>query len=236
MLLFMASFIAGILSILAPCVLPVLPVILWGTLNESNYKRIMTIILSFMISIIIFTFLLKISTIFINIDPKIRKYISWIILISFGLITIFPELREQCKSLLKIKNISWPKESQSIWWQILLWASLGPIFTTCSPTYTLIIATILPLSLIEGTISIILYSLWLGFAVWLIALFGKVLVQRLHIISNSDGLFKKILGMIILVTGISIITGFDKTIETSIIDFGWYGVTHFEKNLIQKLE
>jgi len=70
----------------------------------------------------------------------------------------------------------------------------------------------------------------------MIALFGKVLIKRLHIISNSDGLFKKILGIIILVTGISIITGFDKTIETSIIDSGWYGVTHFEEDLVQKIQ
>jgi hypothetical protein len=70
----------------------------------------------------------------------------------------------------------------------------------------------------------------------LIALFGKVIIRRLHIISNSDGLFKKILGIIILITGISIIIGFDKTIETTIIDSGWYGVTRFEENLIQKLQ
>ena len=38
MLIYLVSFLAGILTILAPCVLPVLPVILWGTLNESNYK------------------------------------------------------------------------------------------------------------------------------------------------------------------------------------------------------
>jgi cytochrome c biogenesis protein CcdA len=236
MLLFIISFIAGVLTILAPCVLPVLPVILWGTLNESNYKRIITIILSFMISIVVFTFLLKVSTAFISIDQQIRKTISGMILIIFWIISLFPQLWEQCKVWLHIKQTSWPKESQSLLWQILLWASLGPIFTTCSPTYTLIIATILPLSLFTWTISIVLYALGLWFAVGLIALFGKVLIKRLHIISNSDGWFKKILGIIIILTWISIISGLDKKIETAIIDSGWYGVTYFEENLVQKLQ
>lgn len=236
MLLFAVSFLAGVLTILAPCVLPILPVILWGTLNESNYKRIITTILSFIISIIIFTFLLKISTVFIAIDQQVWKIVSGVILIAFWTISLFPELREQCKSLFKIKSISWPKESQSLRWQIILWASLGPIFTTCSPTYTLIIATILPLSILQGTISIMLYALWLGFAVGMIAIFGKTLVRKLNIISDGNGWFKKILWLIIILTGMAIITGFDKKVETVIIDSGWYGVTNFEENLVKKLQ
>lgn len=236
MFIFTLSFLAGVLTILAPCVLPVLPVILWGTLNESNYKRILTIIISFVSSIILFTFLLKVSTAFISIDQQVRKIISGVILIMFGVISLFPEVREQCKSLLKIKSISWPKESQSLRWQIILWASLGPIFTTCSPTYTLIIATILPLSILQGTISIMLYALWLGFAVGMVAVFGKTLVRKLNIISDGDWWFKKILGMLIILTGMAIITGFDKKIETSIIDAWWFWVTSLEENLVKKLQ
>ena len=235
MLLFTVSFLAGILTILAPCVLPVLPVILWGTLNESNYKRITTIICSFVLSIIIFTFLLKVSTVFITIDQQIWKSISGGILIIFWMISIYPAVREQCKSLFGIKQISWPKESKSLWWQILLWASLGPIFTTCSPTYTLIIATILPLSLITGTISIILYALGLWFAVGMVAVFGKTLIKKLNIISDGDGRFKKVLWIVIVITGIAIITGFDKKIETSIIDAGRFGITSLEQNLVNTL-
>jgi hypothetical protein len=42
--------------------------------------------------------------------------------------------------------------------------------------------------------------------------------------------------MIILLTGIAIIVGFDKRIETAIIDNGWFGVTTLEENLIQKIK
>lgn len=232
MIIFIISFVAGVLTILAPCVLPVLPVILWWTLNESNYKRIGTIILSFVISIIAFTFLLKISTAFISIDQQVWKIISGLILIWFGAISLFPELRESLKNGLHITTLSWPKESKSLRGQILLGASLWPIFTTCSPTYTLIIATILPLSILTWTISIVLYALGLGFAVGMVAVFGKTLVKNLNILSDGNGLFKKILGAIIIITGIAIITWFDKTIETTIIDAGWFWVTSFEENLL----
>lgn len=65
---------------------------------------------------------------------------------------------------------------------------------------------------------------------------GKKIIKKLNIVSDSDWWFKKTLGIIILLTGIAIITGFDKTIETMIIDSGWYGVTNFEENLVQKLQ
>ncbi len=236
MFIFALSFLAGILTILAPCVLPVLPVILWGTLNESNYKRIFTIIISFVVSIILFTFLLKVSTAFISVDQQVWKVISGVILIVFGVISIFPTLREQCKSVFKIKGISWPKESNSLRWQIILGASLGPIFTTCSPTYTLIIATILPLSIVTGTISIVLYALGLWFAVGMVAVFGKTLIKKLNIVSNNDGWFKKILGILIILTWIAIMTGFDKIIETKIIDAGWFGITALEATLVEKIQ
>ncbi len=234
-IIFITSFVAGILTVLAPCVLPVLPIILWGTLNESNYKRILIIIISFVISIIVFTFLLKVSTVFISIDQKVRKSISGVILILFGIISLFPSVRDALKSWIGIKTLSGPKNSKSVWWQILLWASLWPIFTTCSPTYTLIIATILPLSLWTGTLSIVLYALGLWLAVGLIAVFGKTLIRKLHIVSDSDGWFKKTLAILIILTGISIMTGIDKRIETAIIDAGWFGVTSFEENLIKNI-
>ena len=157
-------------------------------------------------------------------------------MIAFGIISIFPDLREQFKSIIGIKHVAWPKESQSIRGQILLGASLWPIFTTCSPTYTLIIATILPLSLITGTISIVLYALGLWFSVGIVAIFWKTLIKKLNIISNGDWWFKKILGIIIILTGIAIIIGFDKKIETAIIDSGWFGVTTLEENLIQQIK
>jgi cytochrome c-type biogenesis protein len=171
MAIFIISFLAGVLTILAPCVLPMLPIILGGTLNQSNYKRIVTIIVSFMISIIVFTFLLKVSTAFIDIPPHTWSVISGVILILFGIVTLFPNSWERFKLFLRLPQVSGPEKSDSVWGQILLGASLGPIFSTCSPTYTLIIATILPLSLWAGVTSIILYALGLGLVLGAVAIF-----------------------------------------------------------------
>lgn len=86
------SFIAGILTILAPCVLPVLPVILAGSVSEKKWWYPYLITLSLALSIVLFTVLLKASTIFIDIPSSFWKYVSGGILVFLGLVYIFPHV------------------------------------------------------------------------------------------------------------------------------------------------
>jgi cytochrome c biogenesis protein CcdA len=76
MTLFIVTFLAGVLTILAPCVLPVLPVILAGSFSEKKWWYPFVIILSLALSIVVFTVLLKASTLFINIPFIFWKYLS----------------------------------------------------------------------------------------------------------------------------------------------------------------
>lgn len=74
--LLFVSFLAGVLTILAPCVLPVLPLILAGSIGETGkwYPYIVT--LSLAISIVVFTVLLKASSLLLGIPPGIWTYVS----------------------------------------------------------------------------------------------------------------------------------------------------------------
>lgn len=76
MTLFLASFLAGVLTILAPCVLPVLPVILAGSLSEKKSWYPSVVTFSLAISVVLFTVLLKVSTLFIGIPSDFWKYVS----------------------------------------------------------------------------------------------------------------------------------------------------------------
>jgi cytochrome c-type biogenesis protein len=90
MTLLLVSFLAGILTVLAPCVLPVLPVILAGSISEKQkwYPYIVT--LSLALSVVLFTVLLKVSTAFIDIPSSFWKIFSGAILLALGLVYIFP--------------------------------------------------------------------------------------------------------------------------------------------------
>src|SRR5258708_2843739 len=85
------SFAAGALTALAPCILPLLPVIVGGSISgEANARRTLVIVLALGVSVLAFTLLLKVSTAFISIPALFWQFLSGGLLIFFGLVTLAP--------------------------------------------------------------------------------------------------------------------------------------------------
>ena len=92
MILLLISFVAGVLTVLAPCVLSLLPIIVGGSLAGGGRRRALTIVVSLGASVILFTLLLKVSSALISIPPATWQWLSGGILILFGLTMLFPRL------------------------------------------------------------------------------------------------------------------------------------------------
>lgn len=232
------SFLAGILTVFSPCIFTLLPVILGGSLTTDKWKRVIIIITSLGMSVFLFTLLLKASTLLINIDPITWKLISGFIIIIFGFFTIFPEVWDKLSVKLSFGNNSQKlleygnKKGGNIG-SILIGASLGPIFTSCSPTYTLIIATILPQRPAIGILYLLVYIAGLIFVLAIVATLGQKFIRKTKWAANPNGRFKKTLGIILLVTGILIVSGLDKKFESFILENGYFDITKIEFTLLK---
>jgi len=235
MILAVTSFFAGFLTILAPCVFPLLPIIL-GSSISGNYKKILRISLSLGISVFIFTILLRATTSLISIPSSIWANISGLILIFMGVITVFPKLWTLIEVKLRLSEksgelLNSSKKKDGALGDILLGASLGPVFSSCSPTYGIIIATIFPVSFLEGTLYLAIYSLGLISVLFLIGLLGRSLTSKMTFLVNPSGIFKKVLGVIFILIGVIIFTRFDKQIDTFILNTTGYDPTQIEIRL-----
>lgn len=242
MTLLIVSFLAWILTILAPCVLPLLPVILWaGAADAEDKWRPYIIIASLWLSIILFSLLLKASTIFIWVDPIVWKLFSWVILILFWIITIFPNLWKNLSTKLWFSNKSNQNLGKSagkkgIAWSIMIWLSLWPVFSSCSPTYAVILAIILPISFFTGLLNLFAYVLWLGLVLLLIALLGQKFISKMKWASSPNGSFKKVLWVLFLIIWLAIITWYDKVVEAKILDSGYFDITEIEQRILDKVD
>ncbi|MES2314352.1 MAG: cytochrome c biogenesis protein CcdA [Patescibacteria group bacterium] len=243
MTLLIISFIAGILTILAPCVLPLLPVILGGAVAEvKNKRRPFIIISSLSISVLVFTLLLKGSTALITVSPSVWSYVSAIIFLAFGLTLIFPE--SWARVVLKIPGHNKPDRwisrgythGESFWTDVIVGAALGPVFTTCSPTFFVILATVLPQSLAMGVIDLLAYIIGLALSLLLISFIGQRLVNRLEWLSDPKGWFKRTLGFLFIILACAIAFGWDKKAEAGILRSGFFDVTSIEQKLHQYLD
>lgn len=172
MSLLLLSFLAGILSVLAPCVLPVLPVILGGSLGTQKRYRPLIIVTSTAVCIVLFTLLLKVSTALIGIPQYVRTLVSSVIIILYGVTLLRPTLWERIAVLIGANKanslVTAAKMYTGIRGDVLLGASLGPIFASCSPTYALLLSVVFPHSILAGIGYTSVYAF--GFGLLLLAL------------------------------------------------------------------
>ncbi len=172
MILLGISFVAGILTVLAPCILPVLPVIVGGSLTdisekEKSRKRAITIVIALAVSVIIFTLLLKVSTFFISVPEIFWQWLSGIIIVILGIIMIFPKIWENVGFVNKLNTesnqlFSVGFRKKNFWGNIIMGAALGPVFASCSPTYFIILASVLPANFTLGLVYLIAYAVGLS--------------------------------------------------------------------------
>lgn len=241
MLLLLISFIAGVLTVLAPCILPLLPVIVGRSLADpaAGKRRLLVVVASLGLSVILFTLLLKASSLLIAIPQDFWKWISGGIIFFFGLTMVFPNLWEKFTfaNTLSIKSntvLTRGYQKNSIWGDVIIGASLGPIFSACSPTYFVILATVLPVSFFLGLAYLFTYVLGLSLSLVVVALLGERIMAKVGKVADPRGWFKKIFGIIFILVAIAIISGYDKKLQIKILDNGFLDVTKIEQKLLEK--
>lgn len=230
--LLVVSYFAGILTVAAPCVLPLLPVIVGGSIavegRKNHWWRPLVITGSLAASVVIFTLLLKATTALLGVPQFVWNSISGVIVLLFGVTLLFPHAWEwfvlktglygRSNTLMQQTGRTHPGLARDI----LMGASLGPVFSSCSPTYALIVAVVLPTSFFQGLGYLVAYALGLATILLLVAIVGQSLVKKLGWLSNPSGWFRKVIGVLFVVVGLATLTGLDRSFQTYVLDQGWY--------------
>lgn len=242
MSLLLLSFLAGVLTIAAPCILPLLPVVVGGSISRNaaearSMRRPLVITASLVISVILFTLLLKASTVLLGVPQGVWQTVSGVILVLFGLNLLWPKLWEAvfAGGRLYSRAQQWMGNAtgkKGYGGDILLGMSLGPVFNSCSPTYALIVAAVLPATFGRGLAYLTAYAVGLGATLLAVAYFGRTVTSRLGWYANPEGGLRKIIGAVIIMVGLLVITGFDKEFQAFVLERGWYNsVSGLEERL-----
>lgn len=224
--LIFGSFIAGVLTTLAPCVLPLLPVIVGGSLGSptaENRKKAYLITFSLGVSVFVFTLLLKATTAFIEISPVVWQSISGVILIGLGVISLFPKVWDLVSMRLTLQSssnnlLTKARSKKGKTGLILTGSALGPVFSSCSPFYGFVIVTVIPASLSNGLVLLLAYVVGLCGTLLLVSLLGQRVLGKARWLSNPESGFKRFLGLIFVLVGVAIIFGLDKDFQTWFIE------------------
>ena len=237
MTLFFLALLAGVLTALAPCVLPLLPIIVGSALGGQNKRRPYVIVGSLIASLFFFTAALKATSTLLNVPPVTWQIISGGIILVLGITSIWPHLYERFATktgFLKTsqKFLGGSATRGGLAAAALTGVALGPVFSSCSPTYALILATVLPVSFAAGLAYLGVYILGLGAMLLAVIAVGRRLTSKLGWALNPDGWFKRGLGVVFVLIGIAVLTGYDKKVESYIEGIKLVNISNLETGLL----
>lgn len=226
MVLLLGAFVAGVLTTLAPCVLPMLPVIVGGSLGPStsaSRRRAYAVTVSLGLSVVAFTFVLKASTALIGVPTTVWQWVSGLVLIALGVASAVPQVWERISARLSLQagtsqRLAAARQRDGLGGAVLTGAALGPVFSSCSPMYAYVIVTVLPASFAQGTVLLLAYVLGLCATLLAVALVGQRFIGRARWAADPHGWFRRGLGVVFVVVGVAIIAGWDKDIQAWVIE------------------
>jgi cytochrome c-type biogenesis protein len=90
MLNLVLALLAGIVTVAAPCTLPMLPILLGASVGQTGKLRPAMIALGFVISFSAAALLLSAITDFLGFDPNALRTVAAVLLLGFGLLMVWP--------------------------------------------------------------------------------------------------------------------------------------------------
>lgn len=207
-------FFAGILSLLSPCVLPMIPAVASSAMQASRTGLILLalgISVTFAVAGSLITFIL----LSLGISPDILRYFSAGLMLVMGVVLLIPMLNDRLSywlSLLVTRLPGTNVQGSGTGFQLLVGMSLGLVWLPCvGPT----LGTAIALASTGQNMLLaffVMLSFGLGCALPLVAI-GYASGLQLKKISNSAKYGKYILAIALILLSVMILTGFDKTLE-----------------------
>lgn len=219
------AFLAGILSTLSPCTLPLLPIVLGAAAAEHRFgpaALALGLALSF-VTIGLFVATIGFS---IGLDADFFRAIAAVLLIAIGAILLLPMLQQRVAAAAgPVAN--WTEQrfggfsSSGLGGQFGVGVLLGAVWSPCVGP-TLGAASVLASQgkdLPQVALTMLAFGLGAALPLLLLGLLSReaLMAWRNRLMEAGSGL-KMALGALLVVVGVMILTGYDKRIEAVIVE------------------
>lgn len=234
-LLFFA-FLSGLVTILAPCIWPLLPIVLSTSLKGGKSKSL-GITLGILTTFGILTLGISYAVKFFGLDPNILRVVAVVILIILGLsmaIPFFARILEGIVSRFAGK-IGQTGVHTGFSGGFITGAALGVVWTPCAGPILAAIATLSATSSVNSGIILVTvaYLIGVGIPLFIFSYGGQKLISDTRFLSKYTGKIQQIFGVVLIATAIMIATNYDKVLQIKILDsLPAYSnlITSFEKS------
>lgn len=241
LILILFAFLGGIVTILSPCILPILPIVLSGSLT-GGHRRPLGIITGFILSFTFFTLFLTTLVNIFNLSADTLRLIAVIAVAVFGLTLLLPKAQLLLETLVaKLTPLTQKtnRPNSGFWGGTIIGLSLGLVWTPCVGPIMAAMITLAATSTVTFGAVIITLAYALGTAIPMLAITygGRQLLTRVPWLLKNTAHIQKVFGVLMLLTALAIYFNIDRTFQAYILTkFPQYGtgLTQFEDNTVVK--
>jgi cytochrome c biogenesis protein CcdA/thiol-disulfide isomerase/thioredoxin len=227
------AFVSGVVTILSPCILPLLPILLSGSFGKGR-ARPLGVVAGFVLSFTFFTLALSSIVQALGIPSEAMRYVAVALITLFGLVMLLPGLTRLFEAgAARLANLgrrtgsAGPAGSpRGFWSGLTVGLSLGLVWTPCVGP---IMASVISLALtrrIDGGSVLIAIAYSIGTAIPMLAVMsgGRALLTRVPALERRSAAIQRGFGVLMIAVGVSIGFGFDRRLQAAILEaFPSYG-------------
>ena len=217
------SFLAGLVTILTPCIWPILPIVLSSSVASKGRRRPLGITFGVMLSFGFFTLALSYLVKEFHFDPDSLRIAAVIIIAFMGLTMVVPALSRRVEGFIsRLSGLfgQHPKKGTGFGQGFLTGLSLGIVWSPCAGPILASIAALAATGKVDFAVVLVTaaYVLGVGIPLFLFAYGGQAILTRTRFLSAHLGRIQQGFGVIMLLTAVAIYTNYDRYIESKLLN------------------
>ncbi|MFC1722114.1 cytochrome c biogenesis protein DipZ [Patescibacteria group bacterium] len=223
LVLLLFAFVSGLVTILAPCIWPLLPIVLSSTSTGGKRKPLgitLGLVFSFSISTLSISYLLRIF----SFDPEVLRYLSVFVILFLGLSLLIPAFSSKLEyyvSLLSARfNRKVTTSDDGLKSGVITGIALGLVWTPCAGPILATIATLAATQSVNAEVVLVtfVYTAGVGLPLFIFASMGTKVFSKLKAVNMYTQKIQQVFGFIMVLSAILIYTGYDRILQAKLLD------------------
>jgi cytochrome c biogenesis protein CcdA len=207
------ALFAGILTIAAPCTLPVLPILLGASIGQHAGARPAFIAAGFVASFAFVALALNATATALHFDPNVLRTAGLVLLVIFGALMIWPAAFERLTARLAGAGVALRPitAAQTNLGGFVLGTTLGLIWTPCAGPVLGAILTAVATSTdhAHGALLLLTYTIGAALPMLAVAYGGQAISTRLRRVAPYTARLQQALGIIVIAFALSAFLQYD---------------------------
>jgi len=222
--LYGVAFISGLFTILAPCIWPLLPIVLADVTQSKSKRRPLGITVGVALSFAFFTLAVSFLESSLGLNSNLLRKFAVVELLVIGVLMVVPALSRRMEA--SISNLSGrfggvgKNQRSDFSGGFITGLALGVVWTPCSGPILASVATLAATNKVSLQVVFVTLFYVAGVAIPLFgfAVGGQKLLAKSRRLSKHTGRIQIASGVIMIITALAIYTNYDKTLEAKLLN------------------